>query len=188
MNHQAKNARTLAENTKSLLDLKYPHNTFVFLLDKRAHIVWCSEQSTVPAHSLLDALPVSETATVESAVSRCLLRGETAEYTTIGERTATMPEGNPVTWRVRLFPYNHEFSTIAAVGVCSLLPDNYSSFTQDDRDLIGYLAADMSLKEIAHRLNRSESALDSRIKLLKDKLNVNTLAGLVGSAMINHIR
>lgn len=98
-----------------------------------------------------------------------------------------MPEGPPVRWKVRLHPCP-DLPVVAAVGICSLLPDNYKDFTQDDRELVQYLADDMSLKEIAAKLNRSESAIDSRIKILKDKLGVRNLAGLVASALINNIR
>jgi len=180
-------ASILAENTKGLLQLVFPHNNYVFLLDKRAHVVWCSEHTPIPENRLLDSIPIEDAGIVEAAVSRCILHNETVEYVTHGRRGGNMPEGPPVLWKVRISP-SPDLPVVAAIGICSLLPGNYKDFTQDDRELVRYLADDMSLKEIAAKVSRSESAIDSRIKVLKDKLGVRNLAGLVASAMINGLR
>lgn len=75
---------------------------------------------------------------------------------------------------------------LLGVSVCLIvadLPTNFLEFGDQDLQLLRLLAEDHSIKEIAELMQRSQSAIDARIKSLKEKLGRETLHGLVAAAI-----
>ena len=135
---------------------------------------------------IMDMLPESERAVLREALQVCIVENKTAYYILHGPPSPGMIAGPDIKWRVTLIPYESD-GTAAAVAICVVLPSNYAEFNDDDKNVLRYLSKDMTLKDIAASCNRSESAVDAKIRILKDKLNVSNLAGLVGAALVNHV-
>jgi DNA-binding NarL/FixJ family response regulator len=71
----------------------------------------------------------------------------------------------------------------AAVAIHHILVDGIESFNDSDKEVLGLLAKDQSIAEIAQALDRSPSTIDSRIRSLKERLKQKTLHGLVAAAI-----
>ena len=63
------------------------------------------------------------------------------------------------------------------------MPASYVEFNDADKELLALLADDHNIKDAATTIDRSESAIDSRIRSLKMKLGKHTLHGLVAGAI-----
>lgn len=63
------------------------------------------------------------------------------------------------------------------------MPDNFDRFTDAERELLRLLAEDHNIKDVATTVDRSESAIDARIRGLKTKMGKHTLYGLVAAAI-----
>lgn len=183
---------TQAEITKILIDRGFPTNATIFCLNKQGKNIWCSDSKGggVPQwhETVIAETPIEDQPVIVAALSRVLIHGEPSEYVIRGRRADTMPKEDDslVWWRVKLFPC-HLASETVAIGFCSLVPDNYQNFTDEDKKVLRALAEDKTLKEIGEACHRSESAVDSKIKILKEKLGVRNLGGLVGASLVNQI-
>lgn len=157
-------------------------NLFIALVDGHGRAVWSSNDPDnkvgYVGQSILDVVVVEDREMAKNALSQCLLDGKTVGYTVNLDGDQKQP------WRVTLMPIP---SMGSALAVCSLLPNNYPNITAEDKNLLAGLGQDMTLKEIARRMHRSESAIDSKIKSLKDKLGCKTLPGLVAMALQAYI-
>lgn len=154
------------------------------LIGTRGRIVWLSMDAPhligLPfyepiheddRHIAIDAL---KTASVD---------GQTVRYSVRAPHA--LPPNDVLAWDAVMFPVDRE--GIIACVACWTIPHNHGDFSVDEIEVLRLMAQDCTLKQIARKVNRSESAIDGRIKVLKEKLKVNTLPGLVASAISMHI-
>jgi DNA-binding CsgD family transcriptional regulator len=166
-------------------------NFLVCLIDNQARVVWNSDdphnQSGGAGIRIIDTLAESEQERVLAILSRCFLLGEMVEYTALGIAAPSMglPPDAKVYWRVIMWPIDQ--GRMAACGVAYRLPDGHGEITEDDRTLLRLLCDDLTLKEVARRMLLSESALDTRVKNLKKKLGVKTIAGMVATTLTHRL-
>lgn len=122
----------------------------------------------------------SDTDKVMHALGRVMLKGEEVEYDVTG--IASQQTTEKVPWGVKLLPINH--ADLSAVCMCYRLPDNVKEINSDEREMVGMLAADCTLKEIADKLFCSESTIDTKMRQLKSKLGVRNIGGLVACSIM----
>ena len=169
-----------------------PHDlgkTFFNVFDKRARWVWTSLDPTgergLAGFPVMDLYPEEVRDAAWQKISAWLVNGEGGAYTV---RALDWPKDGPdrlVNVKVTLLPFDH--GDCAGISIATVLPDNYHEITDDDRAVLRLMADDHSLREIAQKLHRSESAIDGRVKALKEKLNCNTIGGLVATALRSHV-
>jgi len=167
-------------------------NLVVSLHDAHARILWassdpCNERGWV-GRCFREFWVGDDHATQNAAIDDCVMRGQIVGYVVNTSFGPNMPD---VLWRVTLIPADtFKVGAVAAlipglsfVCISSRLPAIYAEITTDDKILLSLLCADHTLREIAEKMFLSESAIDSKIKKLKDKLGARTIGGLVGAAM-----
>lgn len=158
-------------------------NTLIKLLDHRGHVIWASDQ-TAWEKPFFEYVHEEHRDRVYRCLSDCVVRGQ---QTTCQARVQC-PEGT-VPRQITFFPVERtpdgsvEIGSLASVVVSHTLPDNFESFTDQDGELLGLLAGDLSIPQISEQLGRSPSTIDTRIRSLKEKLGQRTLHGLVSAAM-----
>ena len=157
-------------------------NFVVSLHDQRSRLLWCSNDPLNALEgnglTMFEITPDYEHDQIRRAITECFINGESAWYIVDAGRP---PKSK---YRVTMLPVSSPaLPGVAGVAFGSKLPDNYLDITQDDRVLLKMLADDLSHKEIATAMHRSESSIDSRIKNLKVKLGCKGIGGLVGTAL-----
>lgn len=163
-------------------------NLIISLHDSRARVLWTSDDPhNVNQHAGMSAFDLhspEDQHRVREAVSKCFLDGESVAYIADAGKWPPTDDEQPSKWRVTLLPASSStIPGLAGVAVGSKLPTNYPEITEDEKALLRLLADDCSHKEIAATIHRSESAVDSKIRALKDKLGCKGIGGLVGKAL-----
>ena len=159
-------------------------NLFITLIDRTGKILWATSDPTgsrgVVGRSGREFCDAESYHIVTDALRRCVVDSETVVYFQRAKRIT----GENRLWHTTMMPMAIPgLSPIAACAISRIVPDNYFDFTDDEKGTLRMLADDLTLKEIAAEMHRSESAIDARIKILKDKLGCKNLAGLVGAAI-----
>jgi len=157
-------------------------NLFVKMLDRRGRLLWISDQidPSLWDKPLLDYAHQEDRAIAEENFSRCVLKGESVGFAS--RWYCPISESTVWCW-TRIHALEPKVpTTVAAVMVQSVLPDNWDQFTDSDKELLRLLADDHNIKDVATTVDRSESAIDARIRGLKTKLGKHTLHGLVAAA------
>lgn len=173
---------------KHILERRLADNAVIALIDKHGCCVWNNKdpmnESGRHGIPVLDSVPEEDRAKVREALSHCLLESKTVQYSVRGQYLG----GEMVMWRVSLLPIPMgNQGTIVCCAISNVIPDNHESFTAEDRELLRHLANDMTLRDLGEIMHRSPTAIDTRIKSLKEKLNVHNIGGLVASAILKHI-
>lgn len=151
---------------------------YVKLVDRRGRVLWINGiDAKTWDKSLLDYADSGHREKVSSAFARCVIHGETLSIDAMWYCPITETDE----W-CRSWMYPTDLEPVAAVIIQSLLPKNYPDFSTADEEILRMLASDMPVKAVAEALDRSESAIDTRIRSLKAKLDANTLHGLVAKA------
>lgn len=163
-------------------------NSVIALIDKNGCCVWNNKDpmnaSGRLGNPVLDSVPPEDRAKVREALGHCLLEQQVVQYTVRGHYLG----GELVTWRVTLLPIPmRSEGTVACCAISYVVPDNYLLFTDEDREVLRCLARDMTLRDVAEQMHRSPTAVDNKIKTLKERLNVHNIGGLVAAAIIQHI-
>lgn len=155
--------------------------TQIKLLDQRGRVIWSQpgDSETWPKSFLESA---ADSLAAEAAFAQCVIRGEANDY--VGHWDS---EGGVVLYWARFFPVGTDIGQVAAVAIVHELPETYFTVTPQETEVLELLAKDLSVKEIATALDRSESTIDQRIRSLKNKLGRETLHGLVGSAVLGRL-
>lgn len=157
-------------------------NTRIKLLDHRGQVIWNSENAQVWEKPFLEYVHEAHRERVYRCLSECVVRG----VQTTCQALVECPEG-PVAREITFFPVERsmpaEIGSLAAVAVSHTLPDNFESFTDQDRELLTLLARDLSIPQASEQLGRSPSTIDTRIRSLKERLGQRTLHGLVSAAI-----
>jgi hypothetical protein len=157
-------------------------NLFIKLLDRRGRILWINNQID---RSLWDK-PYVEYAVeedrklVEESFTRCVVFGETVEFAARWYCPISNTNG---WWLTQIQAVESGMGDLAAILVQTQLPENFTEFNEADRELLSLLADDHNIKDAATTVDRSESAIDARIRGLKTKTGKNTLHGLVAAAV-----
>lgn len=167
-------------------------NLFVTLHDKRTRILWMSDDPTnergMVGSSLINLWPTEEYDKLQWAINSCFMRSEP-----IG---LTVRLSGGVRWRITMIPVdstqmagdarvdlNALAPGVSVIAIGSRLPENYEEIGADEKDLLRMLCDDCTLKQIASKMLLSESAIDAKIKKLKQKLDVHNIGGLVAAAI-----
>lgn len=147
-------------------------NIVIGLLDTRAHLIWLS--SRVHEHCPADMLGYSADTHTDALarLSRCLIEQKSEAF---------VDRCGDDAWRITMLPVNH--SEVGGVVVCSKLPPKYDQITDEDRLTLTMLADGESLRKVSDKLLLSDSGIDSRVRLLKAKLDARTIGSMVASAI-----
>ncbi len=163
--------------------------TFINVIDKRAHFRWTSldptNQHGYVGQSIIDLYPPDVRDDAFERMSQWLLNGHSDSWIV---QAYDFPRSTPdkiVNVKVTVYPFDH--GEMAGVSLVTVLPANYFDLTEDDFKLLKLLVADNSLKEIAAAMDRSASAIDARIKSIKEKLGCKSIAGLAAKAVWCHL-
>jgi DNA-binding CsgD family transcriptional regulator len=154
---------------------------YVALLDRQGRTRWSNygEQELREIwstdKSFLDFVHPSDQQRVEEAFARCVIRGEPGCWTM---RLAT--SDRVVHCHGEIGPV--ELGEVAAVYTWAPLPAGYQDFTEAELETLRLISAGVSVRQIAKRLGKEESTIDTRIRGLKQKLGRETLHGVVGQA------
>ncbi len=164
------------------------NNLIVGLHDAKSRLLWTSDDPTnsrqAAGASVFDFYPPEEQDKLRVVIAKCFLDGEEVGHVANAGSWPPGPEGRPAKWRITYLPISvPSCPGIAGMGFGSRLPDNYDEITEDDKILLRLLADDLSHKEISAEIHRSESAVDAKIRALKDKLGCKGIGGLVGKAL-----
>jgi len=161
----------------------------VCLVDKRGRVVWRSsdplDENERAGSIISEDVVDDDRPTILDALSRCFFQEETVSYTVTG-RPEISPEKRPSTWQVQLMPI-HGWGELSGCCVCRMLPEYHAEIKDDERTMLTLLCEDKTLKEIAQAMYLSESAIDSKIRTLKDKMGVRNIGGLVSEAIIHSL-
>jgi DNA-binding CsgD family transcriptional regulator len=161
-------------------------NFLVCLVDKRGRTIWNSndplDSEDASGKAIVDTVLPADRETVLDALSRCFFKDETVDYEVTGEPPPASDQQRLTAWRVRLLPITN-LTMIAGCCVCQALPEYHAEITPDERKMMALLCEDNTLKEIAQAMFLSESAIDNKMRGLKDKLGVKNIGGLVATAM-----
>lgn len=158
-------------------------NLHILLLDRRGRVLWALGVSQeVIGQALVDLAFDEDRAMVGENLARCVVKGEAAEFVARWQCSPKDAAGWALT---SLHPVEPQptILSVAALSISSLLPANYMEFNEADRELLGLLADDHNIKDAATTVDRSESAIDNRIRSLKTKMGKHTLHGLVAGAI-----
>ena len=158
-------------------------NQFIKLLDRRGRLLWISDQidPTKWDKPMLEYAHDEDRAAVEENFSRCVVKGESVGFA--ARWYCPIIDATIWCWS-RIHPSEPLVpSAVAAILVQSILPDTWNQFTDADKELLKLLADDHSIKDVATTVDRSESAIDARIRGLKSKMGKHTLHGLVAAAI-----
>jgi DNA-binding CsgD family transcriptional regulator len=158
------------------------NSVFVKLVDRQSTVLWVGGYDYAHWNKpLLDYVDGEDKRRVESLFADVIIRGQVVEF--VARWSCPMTELGSIWTLTRIMPVGNvqRIQAIAAVVVQQVLPDNFTEFNANDRQLLGMLAEDRSVREVADKLDRSESAIDMRIRALKGKLGVTTLHGLVAA-------
>lgn len=156
----------------------------IYLLDKRSRNLWGSVDPLNKAGSFVgksvhDFYKPATAAAIMRITSECIIDGKEVAYVARTDRTE-----DQALWRVTILPADSpSLPNTSAVAICTMLPDNYFEITEDEKIVLGLLADDYTLKQIAGKMHRSQSAIDSKIKSLKTKMDCRTIGGLVAKAV-----
>lgn len=158
-------------------------NLHILLLDRRGQVLWTLGGSKeIIGHALPDLAIDEDRTLVEENLARCVIRGEEAEF---AARWRCPPKEDTGWTKTSLHPVEPQptILNVAALSISSVVPANYQEFNNSDKELLGLLADDHNIKDAATTVDRSESAIDNRIRALKAKLGKHTLHGLVAGAI-----
>ena len=108
-------------------------------------------------------------------LSRCIVGGEAATY------IAPSVSRDGELCHTTLLPIDS--IQPAALAICMMLPPNFDQFTEDEKTLLRLLADDRSLRQVAKEMHLSESAIDTRVKKLKEKLGCKNIGGMIAAAI-----
>lgn len=167
-------------------------NIYVALADRRARLLWAN---TFPDQSLLDSekpffdfIHPDDLQRVKDAFARCVIHGEIVDLSIRAlHYSPQSTELTYSTYQARYYPCDIQHAPhVAAVIVSHVVPSGVE-LSDTDREVLKGLMDDKTIKEIADHLDKSQSTIDSRVKTLKDKLGVQTLPGLVASAMRSYL-
>ncbi len=162
-------------DNEGLLSCK-PHNMcrpFIGVVDKNSKIRWTSSKQNL-GRSSIDFYPENIRAAVLERFSQCIVLEQPTSFIAHAFDGPEEP---------RRLPF--DFRELAAVVLASILPVGYSALSDDDLSVLQLMSEDKALKDIAHEMNRSKSAIDARIKSVKTKLGCETIGGLVALALTN---
>lgn len=162
-------------------------NFVLMLLDHRGRILWSSDHPTdskPPFYgvSVCSLINESDRDDCERIISGCIVYNRPAQFVLRAEvPPRSVLDKDSTNIRFTFLPA--DTAPVAMCLIASILPSNYDQFSDEDRQVLGLLAQDQSLKEIATKMDRSRSAIDSRIKSLKEKLRQRGIGGLVAAAI-----
>lgn len=156
-----------------------PTRPFIGVVDKKCRIRWSSSEANVGECSM-DFYPPSVRPAVFEKFSNCIVMQKPECFTAEAFDQPTEPR-NSVTWKVTMLPF--DFGELACIVLATIVPCTVRQLSLDDLSVLRLMAKDKPLKDIAHAMNRSKSAIDARIKCIKSKLNCQTIGGLVAFAM-----
>lgn len=157
-------------------------NLYILLMDSRGRVLWALSEREHPIQGrvLSDLVFEDDRERVEECLARCIIKGEVVEFTARWHDHYS----DAVGWTLSLLrPIDPPLANVAALSIHKVLPANHNEFSNSDRELLGLLADDHNIKDAANTVDRSESAIDARIKNLKSKLGKHTLPGLVAAAI-----
>jgi DNA-binding CsgD family transcriptional regulator len=155
-------------------------NVFIKLVDRQGTVLWAGGYDyNAWEKPLMDYVDKEDKARVLGLFADVIIRGECVNFFTRWFSPILKKSG--IWAHTRIMPVNnvHRIQAIAAVVTQVRLPENFGEFNDNDRQLLSMLADDCNVREVAAKLDRSESAIDMRIRALKAKLGANTLHGLV---------
>lgn len=158
-------------------------NLFIKMLDRRGRVMWISEgmDAGIWDKPMLEYAHEDDRELCDENFARCIVKGESVSFAARWH----CPITKRVEWcwtRIHSLEPTDLPTSVAAVLTQSVLPSNYGQFTEADRELLRLLADDHNIKDVATTVDRSESAIDARIRGLKDKLGKHSLHGLVAAA------
>jgi DNA-binding CsgD family transcriptional regulator len=171
------------------------NNTFVGLADRRARFLWANQFPDEPdvwyyKRPFFEDVHPDDVDQVKVAFAKCVIEGQTVDFVAkavLYEQAKEQTEKRYRKFQVRLYPCDIEATPyIAAVMVNHVIPDGVE-FNETDMNVLKGLMDDKTIKEIADQMEKSQSTIETRIKGLKDKLGVETLPGLVASAMRSYL-
>jgi DNA-binding NarL/FixJ family response regulator len=173
----------------------HQHNIFVGLVDRRGRFLWANQFPDDPdvwyyKEPFFAHIHPDDVERCKAAFARCVIEGETVDIicrAILYETAEEQAEKKYLTFQARFHPCDIEAAPqIACVLVDHVIPDGVE-FSETDMSVLKGLMDDKSIKEIADMLDKSASAIETRIKNLKDKLGVETLPGLVASVMRSYL-
>lgn len=165
-----------------------PHNfgSMIFsIFDKNARFRWTSRDPSnehgYVGSSLLDLYPEGIRERAFEHISKWIMTGKSSSYIASVYDWPREVHDLVVSKKITLMPLDS--GELAGAAFSTVLPENYRELADDDFTVLRLMAQDKPLKEIAHSMNRSKSAIDARIKSLKTKLGCQTIGGLVALAI-----
>jgi DNA-binding CsgD family transcriptional regulator len=162
------------------------YDPLVGLIDKHGRLIWLSDdpfnKAGLAGSAIAENVIVPDRDRIVDALGRCFFKNEIVEYQVTGRPSPSIGGEHPVTWNVRLLPVKSG-GEIAGCCLCRPLPEYHTEINDDERQMVKLMCEDKGLKEIAQVMFLSESAIDSKVRQLKDKLGVNTIGGLVATAL-----
>lgn len=160
--------------------------TMLAVIDRRGRCLWMSPDPTnkiglLPA-AVLDDIGEPYRDHVKGALAECLLEQKTVAYITDGSAPPPWEGDRPrLLFRVTLFPM--DVGEGAILAYCTMLPSCFEDLTVADMNVLCLLASGKTLNEAAERVNRTTSAMDAKVRRLKDLFGVDTIGGLVAVAI-----
>lgn len=155
------------------------------VFDKYARFRWTSRDPSnsygYVGTSVLDLYPDETRELAFERMSNWIMKGKSAAYITAVFDWPRTEHRDLINKRITLIPFDS--GELAGAAISTVLPKNYHELTADDFTLLRLMADDKALKDIAHEMNRSTSAINAKVKSLKTKLGCKTLAGLVALAL-----
>lgn len=165
-----------------------PHelgNTTFSILDKKARFRWTSRdphnEHGYVGRSVIELYPEDTRLNAFHSLSQWIMGGKSEAYIADVFDWPSEDETRVISKKITLLPF--DYGELAGISITTILPESHEAVVDDDRTMLRLMAADMPLKDIAHEMNRSKSAIDARIKSLKTKLRCQTIGGLVALAI-----
>lgn len=171
----------------SLTDVHNLGNLVLTLYDSRSRILWISgdpsNHTGLAGQSFYELWPFEEHKRFNQAFNLCTIHGERVGFIAPGPDFPPR-QGKYTIWRVTLAPIDiPSLPSLVAVSFGSRLPSTISQIGNDEKELLQFLCEDLTLKQIAGRMLLSESAIDAKMRRLKEKFGSKTIGGLVSAAL-----
>lgn len=164
----------------------FNHGPVICLLDKRGRALWTSDdprnETGRANESIIDHVGDADKKRLLELMAECIVGGQTVQYDVIGAPGVRVVDPTMIAWRVRMWPADYAALT-AACCICYRLDPAWGEIKEDEITLLRHLCNDCTLIEIADRMMLSESAIDSKVRKLKEKLRCHNIGGLVAAAI-----
>lgn len=166
-------------------------NLIITLHDNRSRILWSShvegDQLGV-GDSLVNQWPAQEAEKLKWAISTCFMESESISLVLrLAEsslwRITMISIGSPEMSDESRAALQSLAPGVSVIALRSQLPENYEAISDGDKELLRLLCEDCTLRQAANKMLLSESAIDAKIRKLKQKLDVHNIGGLVAKAI-----